>query len=300
MKQSIIIFITLLLTSCTVEKKQDLSGIKWINRFQYNQDDIHRIKTTGRIPGPKVPVTVEGTTHNCIIDLGTYDFILSEKYYDLADFNPNRIVNRQVSARDMLLEEGILSEINILNLDSLDIFVYLMKKCDGPEQFAGLIGWQFFQNSLLTIDLENNLIGIKECAEIQRQDIDFHTGKNPAEKNSMLKFQGTINNHPVVMSISTSLRYSQISPELLAIIGIDNRKKYAPIDSVQIGNHLLTSVTCLVDKDQVLLEPEYEDPIDFILGLNEIKDLVLTINFCNNQIYLDPIDTGSESKKSNR
>ncbi len=287
MKKSIIILLTLLLTSCTVKKKQDLSTLPWVDEFQYTKEEIQSVKTTGRIPGPKVPVTVENITNNCIIDIGTYDFILSEKHYDLENFNPNRIVNRQVSTRDMLLEEGMLDEVDILTLDSLDVFVYLMKKCDGPDQFAGLIGWHFFQDKLLTIDLKSKLVGIKACADIQRKDIEFFTGTNPSEKNTMLKFKGAINNHPVVMSVSTSLRHSQISPEFLDMIGITSRQKYVTLDSVSIGEHLLTEVTCLVNNDLVLLEPEFRDPIDFILGLNDIKDFILTVNFCNNQIYLD-------------
>ncbi len=287
MKKSILILLTIVLASCTVEKKQDLATITWIEDFQYNQDEIHSVKTTGRIPGPKVPVTVENITRNCIIDLGTYDFILSEKYYDLAGFNPNRIVDWQVSTRDMLLEEGVLSEVDILDLDSLNVLGFLMKKCDGPDRFAGLIGWQLFRDKLLTIDLKNKLVGIKECAEIQREGIEFFTGANPSHKNSMLKFNGAINNYPVVMSISTSLRHSQVSPELLEIIGIENKQKYVTLDSLSVGQHLLSEMTCLVNEDLSLLEPDFQKPIDFILGLNDIKDFILTVNFCNNQIYLE-------------
>ena len=88
------------------------------------------------------------------------------------------------------------------------------------------------------------------------------------------------------MSASTSLRYSQVSPEILKQTGQPYAGDFVTIDSLTIGTTLLQDIRCHVNEDLVLLEPETDAPIDFILGLNEIRDFLFTIDFCDKKLYL--------------
>ena len=186
----------------------------------------------------------------------------------------------------MMLEEGVLSSIQFLNREENDNFVFLMKKSIPTASFSGLLGWQFFKDNMITFDLKNNLIGIKNCIEPPITPIQFYTSENPSVKNSMLKFVGSVYGKPVTMSISTSLRHTQISPEILSQLEIGGNSKFAKIDSIQIGNFIFNDVTCQVNKNLVLLEPETREPIDIIIGLKDLKNYLLTVNFCNKNLYL--------------
>jgi len=287
MKKYIIFISFLFLFSCSKsERKIDFEKISWIAEYGYLEAEIYPITTTGQIPAPKISVTVENITKNCIIDLGTYDFVLNEKDYDLQEFEPFRLVNRQISTREMMLEEGVLTSINFLGQEENDIFVFLMKKSIPSVSFSGLLGWQFFKDKIVTFDLKNNLVGIKNCSDIQSPSIKYFTSENPSIKNSMLKFEGTLYGNQITMSISSSLRHTQISPEILSQMEIKNNGKFAKVDSISFGDHILTDVTCQVNKDLVLLEPETKEPIDIIIGLNELKSFLFTVNFCKNTLHL--------------
>ena len=268
------------------DRAVDFSAIPWIAEYGYLETEIFPITTTGQIPAPKISVTIESITKNCIIDLGAYDLVLNEKDYDLQNFEPFRLANRQISTREMMLEEGVLTSINFLNQKVNNVFVFLVKKSIPPANFSGLLGWQFFKDQTITFDLKNNLVGIKNCIEITAPSIDFYSSENPSIKNSMLKFNGSLYGKSLTMSISTSLRHTQISPEILTELGIHNNGKFAKVDSITVGEHILNDVTCQVNKNLVLLEPETKEPIDIIIGLNEIKAFILTLNFCDNKLYL--------------
>lgn len=287
MKKIFLIIISLLLISCSKKEKLDLSSIQWIADFQYIESEIYKIDTKGKIPAPKIPITVENITKNCIIDLGSYNLILNENSFDLKEFEPFRLISKQIAVREMLLEEGILNQITIFNEKQEGALAYLMKKSIPSSNFNGLIGWQYLENKMITFDLQNNLIGLKNCNKVDKPSIQYYTGETPSKENSMLKFTGKLYNAPITMSISTSLRHTQISPEILSQLNINNQGKFVTIDSLLIGNQMIQNVTCKINKNQLLLEPENYDPIDIVIGLNEIKQFILTVNFCEKEFYLE-------------
>ncbi|MBN2281427.1 MAG: hypothetical protein JXQ65_12675 [Candidatus Marinimicrobia bacterium] len=276
-----------LLMSCSNKQSQpDYSSIAWIAELDYQEAEVFPVITTGRIPAPKIPVTVENLTRNCILDLGTYDFVLHERDYDLQQFEPSRLVNRQISTREMMLEEGLLSRVTFLGQERQDIFTYLMKKCEPAACFSGLVGWQFFKDQRITFDLKNNLVGIQTPRESLAGGQVFYTSENPAQKNNMLKFDGFFYNEPVTLSFSTSLRHTQISPEILARLNIRHDGTFTQVDSIQAGQVFFHHVTGQINNNLVLLEPETRRPIDIIIGLNELKHWLLTVDFSNGIFYL--------------
>lgn len=284
MKKQLFVFIFIFFASCTKKEDTDLSNIQWIQKFNFQTNQVYKVSTTGIVPAPKIPFTIEGITKNSILALGTYDLILNEEFFDLKNFEPYRLTNRQISTKDMLLEEGIADSLKIFNTNFDGIRTYLIKKSDSQENFAAMIGWQFFQSQLLIIDMDNNLLGMKDCDNSDFDGVDFYTSENPVNGNNMLKFQCVLNGQTVTASISTSIRHTYISPEFLINNNIDFNKDYSTLDSLRIGNVVFRDFTCFINKDQLLLEPDNKKPINLIIGLNLIKKHPLIIDFCKNKL----------------
>jgi hypothetical protein len=154
MRNRLIFLVLILLFSCSKNKPVDLSQIEWINQYGFKTEEIHTFNSTGFVPAPKIPITIEGIDKNCVLALGSYDLIINERHFDLQKFEPYRITNKQIATRDMLLEEGITDEITIMGQPVNHVLTYLMKKSDSKDDFAGFIGWQFFQDNQLMIDMK--------------------------------------------------------------------------------------------------------------------------------------------------
>jgi hypothetical protein len=99
----------------------------------------------------------------------------------------------------------------------------------------------------------------------------------------MLKFKCSLQGRPITASISTSIRHSFISPEFIRQNEVISNK-YITLDSLIVGEIIFDEITCFINKNQLLLEPDNKNPIDLIIGLNEIKKYPLLINFCENKL----------------
>jgi hypothetical protein len=277
-----------MLAGCSKKQISKTPEILWIKEYGLTPQEIFEVKINGRIPAPKIPLTIESITKNCIIALGTYDFVLNEKYFDLKKFEPLRLTNKKISTYEMLLEEGVMNKITLFDSTWNGIHAHLMKNSSPHFNAAGMIGWQFFQSHLLFLDMQHKLMGIQKDGTPIENAQPFSISKKPSVENSMLIFKGKLNNRPVTLSLSTENRHTIVNPFFLKNIGAEAKGKYTRLDSLYIENLLFEKITCAIDNNENL-PASANDPIDIILGLNELKKFLLIIDFHNYEIGFKPI-----------
>ncbi|MBN2601614.1 MAG: hypothetical protein JXR87_06450 [Candidatus Marinimicrobia bacterium] len=286
---SLTIFVLFLFTACTNEPAlPDLSTITWIDDFGYDSHDLHPIKFGGPAPGPQVKVSVNTEIQYLLIDVNTIDFLVRENTFKDANFEPQRMSNQISETSEMMFEEGFLHNVSFLNMDYPILYASMIKRSSIPFKAKGIIGRNFLIDGQLTIDMQNKLLAFSTNPAVSLQDLtaDSNLVKiNLTLRNSdnagLLKFHCTINGVKNLATLSTRLDRTQISADLAGTITGKNAVRKAEIESLKIGSYEFSGITCDVNNDLMALEPENNESINIIVGMDVVSQCLWTIDFIN-------------------
>ena len=274
--------------------KLDLSTLSWIDQYGYNSEEVISANIRGRIPGPKIPVTIGTETHFCMIDLSHFGLILKDNAFDEMSFEPQRIVSLGEGDGEMMLEEGFLTNCTIFGQDYETLYSAMLKSSNIKIPSSGLVGRNFLLGGRITFDLSNNVLSyskrtLPSLSEISKsgQIIKIDLSDENLGNTGLIKFSGTIKGRPICMTLNTRSRHSLISPELVREIAGEKQagKKFFALDSLYVGDYLFLDQVCELNPEQLTLEPRYKEPIHLSIGLETLQDIIATIDF-NEELFM--------------
>jgi len=283
------LIISSLITNCQKQPRiPELTEISWIKNYNYKTENIFPVKTSGKIPGPRISVTIGEESQYCLLDFNKQGLIISENAYKSLKFEPVHLVNSFSGNDEMLLEAGYLENVKILDLEYETIYASIVKHSKTKFSEKGVIGPEFLFNNCFTLDLKNGICAFSQDIEsINLPDQNLITLKDlSSQDNIPFKFYGNINNSKTLMAISTTKRKSQISPELLQQLSGSSYKKEFSIDTLEINNKIFINVLCNVNPD-IAQDFYAEEPLHFLIGLNVLEKSLLTINFKKELMLLE-------------
>jgi len=286
---SLTFLILLLVAACTNEPTlPDLSTISWIDDYGYNSRDLLQFKSSGRVPGPQVKVSVNTETQYLLIDVNTIDFLIRENTFRDVNFEPQRLSNRISETSEMMFEEGFLHNVSFLNMDYPILYVSMIKSSSDPFLARGIIGRNFLVDGQMTIDMQNNIFAYSTNPAVSLNDltadsnlVEINLKLRNTDPLGLLKFYCTINGANYLATLSTRLNTTQISADLASLITGKKSNLKADIESLKIGSREFSGITCDVNNDLMILEPENSEFISIIIGMDVVGQCLWTIDFIN-------------------
>lgn len=275
------------------EKEIDISSIRWVQDFGYSADQVFHFNVSGKVPGPQIPVYINDEKIYMLVDFLFDYMIIKENRIKGVNFEPQRINTKMFLGSEMMFEEGFIHNVKFLGKEYSDLYILALKKSDLPFKPDGIIGKNFFSNSVLTIDYQNRLFGIREghlgipagITERYRA-IKFYMDSAPTGYTTCLKLNGSIDGTNSVITISTFFSMSTISPEIVKSITGNRTPSIYTIDTLKIGDWIFTGIKCVVEERQLDISPESSDFIHLTLGVDFIKDKILTFSSTDSLILL--------------
>jgi len=292
--RKVYLVLLLILGGCsTGEREIDISSIKWVQDFGYNTEEVFLFKVSGRIPGPQIPVYINGEKLYMLVD-PLFDYmVIKESKIKGIDFEPQRINTEMFLGSEMMFEEGFVHNVKFLNKEYSDLYILALKKSDLPFRPDGIVGKNFFSNSILAIDYQNRLLGVKEGPlnfpngiPERYKIIKFYMDFTSPGYTSCLKFNGSIDGMNSVITISTFFSISTISPEMVKSIAGGRIPSTYTIDTLRVGNQTFTEIKCIVEEKQLDIDPEGRDLVHLTLGVDFIKDKVLIFSPADSLLLL--------------
>jgi hypothetical protein len=268
----------------------DIGIIPWIVEYSYQPSEVFRTLSDAGVTGPRIPLTCGQETHYLQIDLLSFGIILRDNAFEVLDFEPQRLATVIQGNREMLLEEGFLHRVEFLGQNYELLYAALLKRTNQPFKAKGSIGRNYFLDGHLTLDLLNQVLAYSDrpFANPPNTGISCTLANELDPRGGLIKFHGTANKEPVLMTLSTTHTLCQLSPEYVALQGLNPDNHYLTLDTLQIGQWRFTDVRCILKEDQLMLEPESPEPIFLTVGLNMLKPYLLTIDFQQQVLYLAP------------
>ena len=290
-----LVLIALLLPACFSEPSvPDISTIPWINTYGYDSSELFPILSGRKVPGPQVKVSVESKDQYLLIDFNTIDLLIRENIYKSVNFEPQRLANRRNENSELMVEEGYLHNVVFLNMEYPVLYVSMIKRSTEPFYAKGIIGRNFLVGNQMTIDIRNNLIAFSGEPSVPLTDlaadsslVPFSTKHLNSEHDGLLKFHCRINDQPVLATLSTRNYTTRISGDLARVIAGKSTRSSVTLESLQIGNRTIYGLKCAVSHDLITLEPENNESIGIIIGMDVIGQHLWTIDFINSQILVE-------------
>jgi len=271
----------------------EAATIPWIERYGYTDQEIFPLITGGTIPGPRLAISVNGSTQFVLLDLISYGLILGDRTFKSSKFEPQRISNFTLGNTELLVEEGYLHDVKILDMDFNLLYAAIIRRADPPLKAKGWLGKDFFLNGRMTIDMRNRILAFsthpaKALEEIADPSaiLEIDLLKGASSIPGLIKFHGVAGRDSVLMTLDTRSYACRISPELAGELGGGNGRT-CKVDSLHIGNILLTDLNCSINEDQLLIEPESFEPIHISIGIEIIGQRLLTLDFKENRMLLE-------------
>jgi len=299
MKKNATIYVTFLLlmlpAACSREPAlPDLTSIPWIQQYGYGNDELFPVISGKTVPGPQIRVTAGNERQFLLIDVNTIDLFIKENAFPDADFEPQRMSNRLIENNELMVEEGYLHNVKLLNADFPILYVAMIKQSSRSFHPKGIVGRNFLVGNQMTIDMRNNLIAFSGEPSVPLTDlaadsslIPFSTKNLNSEHDGLLKFHCRINGRPTLATLSTRNYTTRISGDLAQVITGKSTPAGVTLDSLQIGNRTIYGLKCAVSHDLITLEPENDESIGIIIGMDVIGQHLWTIDFINSQILVE-------------
>jgi len=270
----------------------DLSQIAWIESLGYTSDEVIPLLVSGSVPGPRVSLSVNGQSRYVLLDLFGYDLLLADNAFGAVNFEPQRLANLQMGYTKLLVEEGFLHDVRLLNEDYDILYASVIKRAEPALASDGWLGKSFLMNGRVTIDVGNKILAYTEnlrpLNELLPADqlIDIHIRKGYSQKPGLIKCYGKVRQDSVCLTLSTQVFATQISPELVSQLGGSSARNTYTLDTLQIGSLYFTELNCQIHPDQLSIEPENPEPIQLTVGMEILRQQLLTIDFPAQQLVL--------------
>ncbi len=164
--------------------------------------------------------------------------------------------------------------------------------------FSGLVGLSYFPKKRLTLDYRNRLLAVTDrpLPESALGDPGLAVVpllKGPVKQGEIIYVEGEVNGHKQVIYLDTGAVPSCVSPEAAAgsetstakfhnVFGSD--RKYKSIE-VKLGR-LTFRVEDIYESRNIRRGTSFEYPVGLILGSDELKGLILTIDKIGNRLVV--------------
>ncbi len=288
----ILILLFLVLFSCEqFESKLQPDKIAWISQKGYNPENVVKMRAKGKVPAPEIQVGINSQSHWLALDITQPYLILKENEFNLTNFAPTRIVSIVQGNNEMLMEDGYIKNISILGTDYDETHCSLLKSSSRKYHCKGLIGRNYYKNTVLTMDFKNSALAFADDDKIQplpnssKIPLVFKNTENLDYQTPY--FYGTIDSVKVLMSLNTCDRFSEISPELAQELNYDIDQEYVKIKELQVQQFRTTSLKCKINENLLYSSPKGDEILEFSVGLDVLQDRLVTINMPDSCFYLE-------------
>lgn len=299
MKKNATTYVTFLLlmlpAACSREPAlPDLTSIPWIQQYGYGHDELFPVISGKTVPGPQIRVTAGNERQFLLIDVNTIDLFIKENAFPDADFEPQRMSNRLIENNELMVEEGYLHNVKLLNADFPILYAAMIKQSSRPFHPKGIVGRNFLVNGQMTIDMPNKLLAFSTNPSTSLSETDddssivtFNLRHLDNDHNGLLKFHCRVNHETVLATISTQVFTTRISSELARRIIPDKTPRKIGIEFIEIGSRKFHKISCCVNHDLITLEPENAETIDIVIGMDIISQSLWTIDFINKRLRVE-------------
>lgn len=296
MKKEILFLIILILFissfSCDkFNKELEPSQISWIAEKGYQTENVVEIRAKGKIPAPEIQMYINGESHWLALDVSQPFLILKETKFNLQNFAPSRIVSKVKGSNEMLMEDGFIKNIRIMGTEYDKVHCSLLKNSTQKIYCKGFIGRNFFQDKILTLDFHKGIMAYSEDETIQPLEeshkIPVYFGKTEYDNYPLIYFTGMLDSIEVVMTLNTCHRFSQVTPALAHQINDSGQDDFITIKEVRIGDFKTGPLKCKVNQNLGYSSPRGEKFLDFSMGLNILRNYLVTFDFADSCFYLE-------------
>jgi len=274
---------------------------KWIKDFAYQPAELHPI-TLSSLGIPEIIIQINRSPLKVLFDTGNSGPL------SLTTAMENAIQFRTLRQEEELNADGShrgwskvieLGEVEILGAVYKNHSASLIDwKMTSDASYNGLVGLKYFLNMRITLDYKNRLIAVSESpapADIVSNP-DYAVVpllKAPKAQGEIVYVAGEVNGHKQVIYLDTGTTPSCVSPEAAAASEsyktryhdfYKSDKKYKSID-VKIGQ-LTFQVKDIFESNEIRRGTDFPYPVGLILGSDQLKNLVLTVDKIDNRLIL--------------
>jgi len=272
-------------------KELEPSQISWIAEKGYQTENVVEMRTKGKIPAPEIQMYINGESYWLALDVSQPFLILKETEFNLQNFAPSRIVSKVKGSNEMLMEDGFIKDIRIMGTEYDMVHCSLLKNSTQKIYCKGFIGRNFFQYKILTLDFHNGVMAYSEDDKIKTLEnshkIPVYFEKTEYDNYPLIFFTGMLDSIEVMMTLNTCRRFSQITPALANQINDSGQNNFITIKEVSIEDFTTGPVKCEVNQNLSYSSPQGEKFLDFSMGLNILRDYLVTFDFADSCFYLE-------------
>lgn len=283
--------LVLFLSCDQLSKELKPAEISWIKKKGFQNENVEPLRAKGKVPAPEVQLVLNDKKHWLALDVAQPYLILKETRFEIKNFAPTRIVSIVKGNNEMLMEDGTVQNIQVLGSDYDIAHCSLLKQSSEEITSTGLIGRNFYDNKIVTLDFKNGAVAYTEDREIKplkdSYKISFEMKDSEYVKYPMIYFTGLIDSLNILMTINTTRRFSQISPELAQKITNHQNKKYITVEELQVEKFHIKNIKCRINANLIYSSPRQGDILHFSMGLNILKNYLVTLDLRSSCFFLE-------------